>query len=487
MPKLRRDKYQTEGGKMTENISHIKLRNAILRQDFTSFLYKTFTTINPVDEYIHNWHIDYICHYLERVNRGEIKRLIINMPPRALKSICVSVAWPAWLLGNNPANRILTASYSRTLSEKHSLDCRMIMESDWYKQTFPWTKLSKTQNQKSKFMTNYYGFRFATSVGASVTGEGGDILIIDDPHNPSHVNSKAMREKTLEWYDKTFSSRLNDKKSGAIVLVMQRLHPEDLTAHILNKSGSNWHQLSLPAIFTEEREINYAGKSFKVKENEPLQPIKEDHATLKQIEAELGNFNFSAQYLQEPLPLDGNMVNPEDIIFYKEMPKRLSQIVQSWDTAIKSGEKSDYSVGTTWAVVGNEFYLLELHRQKLEYSQLKQAITKAAKVWKPSRILIEDKASGQSLLQDLSYETRLPLKKITPIKDKITRFARIIPYFENHRVLVPEGSSWVKNFISEITTFPSSKHDDIVDSTSHFLNFMKYQANPGIVGRIRVF
>ncbi|XVN43007.1 MAG: hypothetical protein RCG15_01525 [Candidatus Rickettsia vulgarisii] len=178
-----------------------KLLNAILRQDFNSFINKVFTIVNHGVEYQANWHIKLIGEYLQAVEKGEIKRLIINIPPISLKSICIGVAWPAWLLGHDPTKRIISTSYSQVLSDKHSLDCRLVMSSDWYQQLFPKTILSKTHNRKSKFLTTSNGFRFATSVGGSVTGEGGDILIIDDPHNPGQIASEKIRNKTIEWFE----------------------------------------------------------------------------------------------------------------------------------------------------------------------------------------------------------------------------------------------------------------------------------------------
>lgn len=221
------------------DISSHKFLDALLRQDFSSFITKVFYTINPRATYYHNWHIDLIADYLEHVRNGHIKRLIINIPPRNLKSICTSVAWPAFLLGKNPTTRIMVASYSSILSIKHSLDCRMIMQSKWYRQLFPQTILSKKHNLKSKFLTSLNGFRFATSVGGSTTGEGADILIIDDPHNPTQINSVKLRNKTICWYEQTFVSRLNNPNKGAIILVMQRLHLDDLAGYLLN-NGDCW-------------------------------------------------------------------------------------------------------------------------------------------------------------------------------------------------------------------------------------------------------
>ena len=173
-----------------ENIENKKLLSAILRNNLPCFIHKSFQTINPNCHYDHNWHIDLICDYLNEVEKGNIKRLIINIPPRTLKSVCITVAWPAWLLGQNSKLRIIAASYAQNISIKHSLDCRFIIESEWYKNIFPNTLISKKENRKSKFITTDFGMRFATSVGGSVTGEGGDILILDDPHNPNQINSK---------------------------------------------------------------------------------------------------------------------------------------------------------------------------------------------------------------------------------------------------------------------------------------------------------
>lgn len=198
--------------------------HAMLRTDLPSFIGKVLQTVDPGAPYLPNWHIDLIAEYLEAAGRGSISRLIINMPPRALKSVCVSVAWPAWLLGHDPRSRIIAASYAATLAVKHSLDCRLVMESEWYRALFPGTQLAHDQNEKHKFMTTQRGFRFATSVGGSVTGEGGNFLIMDDPLSPMQALGEHGRAHVAAWFDHTFATRLNDKKKGVIVLVMQRLH-----------------------------------------------------------------------------------------------------------------------------------------------------------------------------------------------------------------------------------------------------------------------
>ena len=445
-----------------------KIVKALLKSNFPSFLHKTFNTINPATRYIRNWHLMVIADYLERLRRGDIKRLIINMPPRALKSICVSVAFPAWILAHNPAARIIAASYCQALSIKHSLDCKFVISSDWYKEIFSNTILSKAHNQKSKFLTSRNGFRFATSIGGSVTGEGGDLLIIDDPHNPTYIHSKKLRHKAIDWYEQTFASRLNDQNNGKIILVMQRLHEEDLTGHLLAKASGDWHLLKIPAIADED----YCFNNYNFKEGEKLYSHLSEYFT--KLSLEIGVENFSAQYLQKPLPSNKSILQLKDLTFYKVSPP-YNLIVQSWDTAIKITENCDYSVCTTWGIVDSCYYLLDLFRKKLTYNELKNASKLLAAKYSPQFILIEDKASGQSLIQDLKLENNFNIIPTRPKLDKITRFICQTPEFYQRRILFPEGQ--YPELIDEIINFPNSRHDDIIDSISQFLTYIKTYAN----------
>ena len=446
--------------------------SSILRQDFASFISKVFATINPGIEYEHNWHIDLLADYLISAEEGLLKRLIINVPPRALKSVCVSVAWPAWILGHDPTKRIMVASYAQSLSIKHSLDTRLVMSSDWYQELFPRTKLSKKHNLKSKFMTTEHGFRMATSVGGMSTGEGGDILIIDDPHNPSHIHSPTRRQNVIDWYEQTFSSRLNNKKKGSIVLVMQRLHEQDLVGYLLSNSPKSWHLLKLP-VCTDEDIIYECGKRiYRYTQGENLHNLRYDDDILEKIRDEMGRENFAAQYMQEPIDVSASILKSEDICFYEKLDKEPDYIVQSWDTAIKTSETSDYSVCTTWAIIGENYYLMNMLRAKLPYPELKNKVKELHNSFKPRFILIEDHASGQSIIQDLRAEGMQHLIPIKQKLDKITRFASTVPLFQASVVKFP-NCNWVKSLINELVRFPNEKHDDMVDSVSQFLCYMK--------------
>ncbi|MFQ5985300.1 MAG: phage terminase large subunit [Alphaproteobacteria bacterium] len=445
------------------------LLRAVLRQDLSSFIAKVFETVDPGTPFLPNWHIDLIAEYLEACARGEVTRLVINLPPRHLKSICVSVAWPAWLLGRDPAAKIMAASYSQGLSLKHSLDCRLVVQSSWYRRIFPRVKLAPDQNEKHKFQTTMRGHRIATSVGGTATGEGGNFLIVDDPHNPRQALSRPSRQAALDWFDQTFSNRLNDKKRGVIVVVMQRLHLNDLTGHLIEKGG--WHHLTLPAEAEAPTSIAF-GRIRVVRESGSLlHPAREGPAEIARAKRELGTYAYAAQYQQRPRPLEGGLVKIDWFRRFRTPPATPLRIVQSWDTAHKGRAVNDPSVCGTWAETEDGFYLVDVVRRRMGYPELKRAAKSLAAKWTPAAILIEDKASGQSLIQDLRAETRLNLIAVRPESDKVTRMSAVSPAIEAGRVYLPDSAPWLVDYEAEMTSFPESPHDDQVDMTSQFLEW----------------
>ncbi|QCB62223.1 terminase [Wolbachia endosymbiont of Drosophila mauritiana] len=445
------------------------------------FIELCFQTVVPGCEYNDYQYIKVIADRLEAASAGKVKRIIFNMPPRSMKSICVSVAWPAWILGNQPTARIIVASYSRLLSEKHSLDTRCIMQSDWYRELFPKVELCKDQNTKYKFQTVQRGCRIATSVGGTLTGEGGDFIIVDDPLSPAQALSETFRKRAANWFDQALVTRLNDRKKGVIVLVMQRLHLEDLTGHLLCKPRNIWHHVRLP-IIAEDKEIIYSVNNhipeheqeiYSRKEGQLLYSLTEGKEEIEMIKAEFGSYGFAAQYQQNPLPLSSAIIKREWLKRYKNFPDSLLHVTQSWDTAISTNNTSDFSVCTTWTKVDNTFYLLDVYRAKLEYPKLKEKVLSLAARWKPHAILIEAKASGQQLVQELRKNSDLPIIQIVPHDDKLTRFHRIVPIIESERVFLPNQAVWLSDFEYEILMFPEIRHDDQVDSTVQYLQWVR--------------
>ena len=206
---------------------------AFLRRDFVAFVERGFYELNPETEYLHNWHIDVIAEALEQCRSGKLRRLIINVPPRSLKSHMTSESFVSWLLGHNPAARIICASYAQDLADKLAGDCRSLMAARWYQDLFPATRLAMRRQAVHDFMTSEKGFRLATSGGGVLTGRGADFIIIDDPLKPDEALSEVQRNAVNNWFDHTLISRLNDKRNGCIILIMQRLHEDDLVGHVL--------------------------------------------------------------------------------------------------------------------------------------------------------------------------------------------------------------------------------------------------------------
>jgi len=450
--------------------------NSILRTRLAAFTRKTFTTVDPGAVYQHNWHIDLIAEYLEACTRGEIKRLIINMPPRYMKSISVSVAWPAWLLGRNPSEQIMVASFADNLAIKLSTDCRLVLQSQWYRDIFPGTVITGDQNEKRKFVTTQRGYRIATTVGSSVIGEGGNILIVDDPVNAMQALSETEREHANTWFDQAYTSRLNDKKNGVMVLVMQRLHQNDLTGHLLEKGG--WEHLVIPKVAEKRTIIDFGRVKRVIEPGDVLHPARQSADDIEREKQAMGSYAFAAQCQQRPTPAEGGIFKREWFLERYDTRREIYRsITQSWDTAHKASEINDPSVCTTWGETESGYHLLHVLVQRMEYPELKRVAINHAEAWAVDALLIEDKASGQSLIQDLRRESKLPVIAIQPQGDKVTRASVVSPTVEAGKVILPKQAQWLSDFEDEIFSFPNAAHDDQVDSVSQFLAWAKNKAD----------
>src|SRR6202795_132657 len=271
----------------------------ILCSDLGYFAERCFCELNPQAAFLPNWHIEAIAAKLAAVRAGKIRRLIINLPPRHLKSLLASIALPAWCLGHNPSAQILCVSYAQDLADKLARDCRSIMTSPWYRQIFP-TRLAPHRQAVQEFITTRQGYRLATSTGGVLTGRGADLILIDDPLKPEEALSDAQRQAANEWYDHTLYSRQNDKRRSAIVLIMQRLHEDDPVGHVLAQEP--WEILSFPAIAEkhEEHRIETILEQRRCirPQGEALHPDREPLEVLDRIRRTIGEYNFAVQYQQ---------------------------------------------------------------------------------------------------------------------------------------------------------------------------------------------
>jgi predicted phage terminase large subunit-like protein len=454
------------------NISEQRISEAIQREDLCAFTVKVAQTLISPDPYLHNWHVEAIVHALLRVYHGIDLRLIITLPPRMLKSICV-LAFIAWSIGRDPSKKFVCISYSDVLASDHARYIRRIITSDWYRDLFPDVEFCKIT--ETECVTTKGGGRFAVSVGGSITGRGGDCIIIDDPIKATDAQSDKLREAVNRWYAETLPSRLDNKQTGAVILVMQRLHEDDPAGRLL--SGGGWKHLNLPAIAEEDSDIPIGPNAVHHRKiNDVLHPELEPLWALENVKREMGSIPFSAQYQQRPLPLQGNIVRPEWIPRYMTAPTRTpaTQIVQSWDVASTTGETNDWSVCTTWLIDKRTYYLLDVWRERLEFPHLRRKVIALARLHAPNRILIEKAGPGLGLVQDLKVnpERGVPVPiGIVPEGSKSDRMVAQSARFEAGQVYLPEQAPWLAEYLHELLAFPNGRYDDQVDSTSQFLNW----------------
>lgn len=443
---------------------------AVLRSDFQSFVHRCVVSLNPGTPFLPSWHIDAISYELLRILRGENTRLIINMPPRHLKSTIATVAFPAFVLGHDPHRRIIALSYGADLSLKHSADFRAIVESHWYRHVFPkvkFTRLTDGDIQMSK-----RGSRKATSVNAALTGFGGDLFIIDDPQKPQDAQSDLQRNQLNHWFSNTLMSRLDNKETSAIVVVMQRVHMHDLAGY-LQESGS-WFVLNLAAI-AEADEIVRIGerRRYERKAGEALHPERESIETLERLRQELGPDVFAAQYQQRPVPAGGQLIKRDWLQYYDQLPERdyAVTVIQSWDTAAKDGPNNNWSVCTTWLLHNKHYYLLDVSRGRYDYPRLRATALALAERWEPDVVLIEDASIGSALAQELTEELSVRVSLVPVEHNKIARLFVQQGKFSAGRVLFPHGASFLQDLEMELLTFPQSRTDDQVDSLTQALAY----------------
>ncbi len=462
---------------------HNKLFRSLLLRDLANFVAKCFDTLEPGARFEGNFHIDAMCYELHRVLTGESTRLLVEIAPRYLKSMVVTIAFTAWALGHNPRLKIMCISYSKELARTHALAFRQSVESDWYRALFPRLQVRARNQRIMELTTTEGGYRFASSVDGSVLGRGADIIIIDDPMKVQDALSEAGRRKAQEFFRNTGYSRLNDKRRGRIVVVGQRLHVDDLIGHI--ESLDSWTKLSIPAIETADRLYRVGLDPRDVylrRAGAPLHPARESHEELDRIRRNLGSMMYSAQYQQQPVPQEGAVIKRSWLRFYDTRPETFDLVVISWDTASTLEETSDFSVGTVWGLKDNSFFLLEVVRERLETPDLRRKVLEIHQRWDATTTVIEDSDIGRALVQELRRSNRLRPLLRKPRFDKQARLLMQSARFEAGEVLLPREAPWLAVYLEELLSFPNARHDDQVDSTSQALDWLsikRAQTRPG--------
>lgn len=465
------------------------------------FVKQSWHVVEPGIQFMESWHIEEICEHLEAVSAGEIHRLLINIPPRHSKSTIVSVMWPAWEWITDPAQKYLCASYSSTLSTRDNLKTRRLLQSSWYQERWGHMfKFTGDQNAKQRFENDKTGYRIATSVGGSVTGDGGSRLVCDDPHGAQAAQSEAMRESDLEWFDMVWSTRLNNPKTDAMIVVMQRLHEQDISGHILNDI-KGWEHICIPAEWDgkSRKTILGAYDPRKVK-GELICPDRFGEKEITMLKQLLGSYGSAGQLQQDPTPSGGGILKTKHFGLWSAddgLPP-FEYILQSYDCAFTEKTTGDPTACTVWAMFTHNgernAMLIDAWDEHLSYPDLR---AKAIKDWtteyggmskesphsrarRPDRILVEAKASGQSLLQDLRL-AKVPAVGYNPGKaDKISRAHQAAPTLELGLLWIPESKknrgqpvSWAAAFLKQLAKFPVAEHDDYVDTFTQAVIYLK--------------
>lgn len=458
------------------------------------FVRLAWPIVEPSTPFVPGWHIDAIVDHLEAVTRGEIRNLLINVPPRHMKSLLVSVLWPAWEWIRHPERRWLYSSYAATLSIRDSVRCRTLIESPWYSRFWgDRYALASDQNTKMRFENNRSGYRIATSVGGAATGEGGDRIVCDDPHNVGEVESDSVRKSTIDWFDVVMSTRVNDPKTASKVVVMQRCHQRDLSGHLLEQGG--WQHLRLPAEFEEPRCVTSIGWTDpRAQPGELLWPERFGAKEIADLKISLGSYAAAGQLQQRPSPAGGGLIKRHWFKFWQPRGANLPPVMvrfpdgtqrqvmaepiatvderaQSWDCSFKDLDTSDFVVGQVWGRLGSYFLLLDQVRDRMDCPATVKAVRALSAKWAGcSAKLIEDKANGSAVLQMLGRE--IPgLLPVNPGGGKVARAAAVSPLIEAGNVYLPHPAQapWVEDFIEECAAFPNGAHDDQVDAMTQLL------------------
>lgn len=456
----------------------LRLHRWALANDFGVFFEKCFATLEPQIAFQDAWYIHAVAEALRKVSCGETTRLIVNIPPRSGKSMLVTVAYTAWLLGTEPWKRIICVSYSESLAKSHARAFRTIVGSTWFRQAFPAFKIARNGDRSIETITTQHGYRYAVSISGPVLGRGADLIIADDAMSPMAAFSDLVRRRETILWDTAHRTRLNNKSKGAIISVSQRLHEDDLVGHVM-QSG-DWSVLAIPAIAPAAKSYHIGpGRAdlYHRAEDEVLLPEREPREVLDEMRAAIGSMNFSAQYMQNPLPPGGNVIKRDWLKYFEEEPAEFDRLVASWDTASTLGENSSYSVGTLWGAVGNDFYLLALVRGRWEAPELRQKIIRREREWQPDHSIIEDTELGRSLVQDLRLAgfTRPRVKRCRHGKE--ARLLMQSARFEAGQVHLPAQAPWLEQYESELLGFPYARNDDQVDSTSQALDYLTSYAS----------
>jgi predicted phage terminase large subunit-like protein len=472
----------------TNPIERERMQRAMATESLHQFVKHAWKWVDP-DPFIDGDHIKVLCHLLEQVTRGKITRLLINVPPRTAKSLIVSVLWPAWCWAqparrftngkivplSGPRARFVSASYDGNLSTRDNLKMRNLISSPWYRSWFPHVQLADDQGQKTRFNTTANGFRQSTSVSGMATGEGGDALIIDDPHNVKHSESPAVREETVRWFREVLPSRLNNRELGAIVVVMQRVHERDISGYILS-SGLPYTHLCLPALYEPDHPFR-CEFDWRTESGQPLWPERPgfDRKGIDQLALEMGSYAAAGQLQQRPVPRGGGIFKGHWFDTIDALPVRRTK-VRAWDLAASdaTGSDPDWTVGVLMSRDAEGFFYVEdIVRMRGSPHEVERVIRSTAMLDGKDVIIRLPQDPGQAGKAQVAYMVRqlagYAVKSYPVTGSKETRAGPLAAQAEAGNVKLLQAP-WNRPFIEELCAFPTGSKDDQVDAAADAFN-----------------
>lgn len=459
--------------------------------NFSAFARKACASLEPNHQLIWSWHLDYLCEMLTLVKRRQLLRLIINVPPRTLKSTLITITYPVWVWVTDPRHRFMTASYSLALSAEHSRMRRKLLQSDWFQNLWgDQFQMSEDCNQVGNFMNDQGGQMIATSVGGTVMGRGCDTAILDDPVSADQALSNAERTKANKWINSTLRTRLNDPASGAIILVMQRLHELDATGFLLEQEPGTWTPLRVPLEAEEDECWNFpiSGKTVYRKRGEILQPERFTPEIVDQLR--VPRLEFAAQYQQRPAPAEGNMIKRNEVRYYsgvdpvtgqpdEKLPENFDLKLISVDCAFKDLPSSDFVAIMVIGVKGRKRFMLNVVNRHLDAAATEEAIRRQRQLYQAWTVLIEDKANGPAIIQRLKHNVP-GVVGISPQGGKIARMHAAAGEWQGGDWFLDRRAPWTEPLVEQITTFPNSRNDDMCDAMSQAASWLVERCVPTI-------
>lgn len=431
-------------------------------------------TVATYPEYEINWHHRVLSTKLQEAAEQGGKRIIVCMPPRHGKSEIVSVRFPAWYLGNFPHRKIITSSYNQDFANDFGRKVRNLVIDPRHKAFFPELRTMQDAESMSKLDTTAGGGYVAAGVGGAITGRGANFIIIDDPiKDEVDASSATIRERIHEWYRSVIYTRLESdhQTKASIVLCMTRWHFDDLAGRLEQEEaegGEVWEKIVFPAISPIDTPNRKANKA--------LWPQRFDEEHLAKIKRTVGPKTWEALYQQKPSPDGGTYLKREWWRKYERLPdpRMWRRKVQVWDTAHKSGQSNDYSVCLTAIETDLAIYITDVFKARLEFPELKREARHLYELHGPMMVLVEDKSSGISLIQELKRESTIPVYPVKADRDKEARAHAATPVLADGRVYLNQKGKWVEDFIRECEIFPNGKHDDQVDAFTHLIQYLKF-------------